>query len=449
MSPHSLWLITAALAAILILILLIASIKLHPFLALLMVSISLGLIVGMPASSIVHSFEVGVGNILGHVAVVVTLGTILGKMMAESGGAERVAVTLIEVFGPRRIPWAMLLLGLLIGLPVFFEVGFVLLIPIAFTVAHRTRTSLVLVALPMLAGLVTVHAFIPPHPAAVAAVTILHADVGRTIGYALLVGVLAAILGGPVYAQFISRHIVLSGHNEIAQQFLGRDVRTSTPSFALTVSTILLPVLLMLSGGWADRLTSPGTRPNSAAHLLGNPDIALLVGVLVSFITLGLMQGMNRDQMLRLASESLPPTAGALLLIGAGGGFGRILQDSSVSGAIVDLADHAHIPILLMAWLLAALLRIATGSSTVAMTTVAGIVAPLVLRSPGLRPELLVVSTGAGSIILSHVNDGGFWLVKEYLSMDVTQTFKTWSASCTIISVASLFFVLALATLIS
>lgn len=444
MHPESLWLLLAALAAIVILILLITALKLHPFVSLLVVSIALGLVVGMPASSVIHSFETGVGNTLGHVAVVVTLGTILGKMMAESGGADRIAMTLIGICGPQRLPWAMLLIGLIIGMPVFFEVGFVLLIPIAFTVAHRTHTSLVLVTLPMLAGLVVVHALVPPHPAAVAAVTIYHADVGRTIGYALLVGVPAAILAGPLYARFIAGRIVLSGHNEIAQQFLDRDVRTTMPSFLLTVSTILLPVVLMLSGGWADRVARPGTGANGVAHLLGNPDMALLIGVVVSFFTLGVRQGISRSQMLRMANDSLPPTAGALLLIGAGGGFGRILQDSRISGAIVDVAEHAHFSILLVAWLMAALLRVATGSSTVATTTVAGIVAPLALRTPGVRPELLVVATGAGSIILSHVNDGGFWLIKEYLDMNVVQTFKSWTASVTIIGVAGLLFVLAL-----
>ena len=447
MNPHSLWLLSSALGAIVILVALITLLKLHPFVSLFVVSTSLGLLVGMPATSVIHSFETGVGNTLGHVAVVVTLGTIIGKMMAESGGADRVAMTLIGTFGPRRIPLAMFLIALLIGLPVFFEVGFVLLIPIAFTVAQRTRTSLVLVTLPMLAGLVVVHAFIPPHPAAMAAVALFHADVGRTIGYALLVGIPTSFLAGPVYARWIAPRTILSGRNEIAQQFLDRDVRSAMPSFALTVATILLPVVLMLSGGWADRLAPSGTRFNQILHLVGNPDMALLIGVLVSLITLGAMQGIGRAQMLRMASESLPPTAGALLLIGAGGGFGRILQDSSISGAIVDMADHAHISVLLMAWLLAALLRIATGSSTVAMITTAGIVAPLALRTPGVRPELLVVATGAGSIILSHVNDGGFWLIKEYLNMSVAQTFKTWSVSVTIIAVTGLLFVLALSAL--
>jgi GntP family gluconate:H+ symporter len=438
------WLLAAALSAIVILIVLIASVKLHPFLSILVVSIALGLVAGMPAAAVVHSFETGVGNTLGHVAVVVVLGTILGKMMAESGGADRIAVTLIGLFGPGRIHWAMLLIGLITGLPVFFEVGFVLLIPIAFTVARRSQTSLVLVALPMLAGLSVVHAFIPPHPAAMAAVVLFQADIGRTIGFALLVGVPAAILAGPLYARWIAPKIVLTELNSIAEQFLERDPAAHMPSFGLTLATILLPVLLMLSGGWADRVAPPGTRANATVHLLGNPDMSLLIGVLVSFVTFGLMQGFSRARILKFATESLPPTAGALLLIGAGGGLGRILQDSSISGAILDVAQHAHVSLLLLAWLTAVLIRVATGSSTVAMTTSAGIVAPLALHAAGVRPELLVIATGAGSIFFSHVNDGGFWLVKEYLNLSVAQTLKTWSVCETILSVAGLIFALAL-----
>jgi GntP family gluconate:H+ symporter len=200
----------------------------------------------------------------------------------------------------------------------------------------------------------------------------------------------------------------------------------------------------MLIGGWADGIAPGGGMMNTGLHLIGGPDMALLIGVLVSFVTFGFMQGILRADILRLATESLPPTAGAILLIGAGGGFGRILQDSNISGAIVEAAQHAHLSVLLMAWLIAALIRVATGSSTVAMTTAAGIVAPLALHSAGVRPELLVIATGAGSIVLSHVNDGGFWLVKEYLGMSVPQTLKTWTVLETILSVTGLALVLLL-----
>jgi GntP family gluconate:H+ symporter len=448
MNPHSLWLLSAALAAIVALIVLIASVKLHPFVSLLVVSVALGLAVGMPAAGVLRSFETGVGNTLGHVAIVISLGTILGKMMAESGGAERIAQTLVRFFGDRNVPWAMLLIGLITGLPVFFDVGFVLLIPIAFTVARRTQQSLVLVVLPMLAGLSIVHAFIPPHPAAMAAVIIFQANIGRTIAYALLIGIPAAVLAGPLYAMWISPRIALPSHSTIGDQFVETSPHKSMPSFGLTVATILLPVVLMLIGGWADGIAPAGSFVNNSLHLIGGPDMALLISVLVSFVTFGLMQGIARADILRLASESLPPTAGAILLIGAGGGFGRILQDSNISGAIVEAAQHAHLSALVMAWMIAALIRVATGSSTVAMTTAAGMVAPLALHSAGVRPELLVIATGAGSIVLSHVNDGGFWLVKEYLDMSVPQTLKTWTVCETILSFAGLALVLLLSLVV-
>ena len=448
MSSQSVQLLAMTFAAIVILIVLISVVKLHPFVSLVVVSLGLGLAVGMRPATLAQTFEDGVGYTLGHVAVVIALGTVLGKMMAESGGADEIARTLVGLAGKRGIPWAMLLVGIVTGLPVFFEVGFVLVIPIAFTVARRSGTSIVLVALPLVAGLSVVHAFVPPHPAAMAAVVIYHADVGRTLGYALLVGIPAAVLAGPLYAMFIAPRLGrldIEKENDLAVQFLEREPGVRTPSFALTVATILLPVVLMLVGGWADALAPAGSRLNELLHLMGGADMALLAGVLVGFVTFGLMQGISRTRLLQMASESLPATATAILLIGAGGGFGRILQNSGVSGAILELATHAHLPLLLMAWLIAALLRVAIGSSTVAMTTAASIVAPLAMHTPGVRPELLVIATGAGCIIFSHVNDSGFWLVKTYLNMSVSETLKSWSVCETILSVAGLVLVLAVA----
>ena len=433
-----------ALLAILGMVLLISYVKLHPFVTILVVSILLGIVSGLPLSGVVQSFESGMGTTLGHTAVVIALGSMLGKMLAESGGAQTIADTLLRGFGRNYIAWAMLGVGLLVGLPVFFEVGFVLLMPIAFHVAKRTSASIVLVALPMLAGLSIVHALIPPHPAAIFAVTGYRADLGRTIGLALLVGIPSAMLAGPVYATWIAPRLALPAENPIADDFLGTSRPGRSPRFSLTVFTILLPVVLMLAGGWADHITAPGTSANRAIRLLGNADIALLCGVLTSFITLGLLQRMSLSEIQRHAGESLLPTAAATLLIGAGGGFGRVLQDGHISQAIMQLAGHAHLPLLVTAWLFAALLRLATGSSTVAMTTAVGIVAPVALHTPGVHPELLAIATGAGSIVLSHVNDGGFWLVKEYLGLSAPQTFATWSVCETILSVSGLILVLAL-----
>jgi gluconate:H+ symporter, GntP family len=443
-APHSLFLISAAFVAVVGLIVLIAVFKLNPFITLLLTSLALAIATGMPLSTVVHSFEAGVGATLGHIAIVVALGTMLGKMMAESGGADQIAYTLIRFFGEKRVHWAMMVIGLVVGLPAFFEVGFVLLIPIAFTVARRTKTSLILVGLPMVAGLSVVHGLVPPHPAALLAVTIYKADVGRTIFYALLIGIPTAVIAGPLYAKLIAPHVTLPLDNPMAAEFVDHGQERSLPGFWLTLFTILFPVFLMLAGSFADSVSAPKSAVNEGLHLIGNDDMALLIGVLLSFFTLGRMRGFDRSTILRFSNECLAPTATITLLVGAGGGFGRILQDSGVSQAIIGVALNSHVPLLLLAWLLAALMRLATGSATVAMTTAAGIVAPIALHSTGIHPELLAIATGAGSLIFSHVNDGGFWLVKEYFNMSVAETIKTWSVCETIISVTALIFTLGL-----
>lgn len=438
--PHSIFLLIAALISVISLIVLIAVVKLNPVITLLVTALSLAVVAGMPMPTVIHSFEAGVGATLGHIAIIVALGTMLGKMMAESGASDRIAFTLIRVFGEKNVPWAMVAIALIVGLPAFFEVGFVLLVPILFTVAKRTNTSLVLAGIPMVAGLSVVHGLVPPHPAAMLAVTIFKADVGRTIFYALLVGIPTAIIAGPLYAMLIAPHIKLPAENPMADQLAGREERRNLPGFWLSVLTIVLPVLLMLVGSWADALSAPGSAVNNTLRLVGNDDMALLIGALFSFVTLGVMRGFSRETILRFSTECLAPTAAITLLIGAGGGFGRVLQDCGVSKAIMTVALGAHVPLLLLAWLLAALIRLATGSSTVAMSTAASIVAPIALHTAGVHPELLAIATGAGALIFSHVNDGGFWLVKEYYNMSVGQTMKTWSVSETIVAVVGLFF---------
>ncbi|AWG31301.1 GntP family permease [Burkholderia cenocepacia] len=445
-------LLVFTLIAIAALILMIARYKIYPFLVLIIVSLGLGLVVGMPMDKIVKSFETGTGGTLGHIAIVVGLGTMLGKMMAESGGAERIATTLIDWFGEKNIHWAMMFVAIIVGLPVFFEVGFVLLIPIAFNVAKRTGKSLLVVGLPMVAGLSVVHGLIPPHPAALLAVQQYGADIGKTIAFGLVVGVPTAIIAGPLFALMISKFVKLPENNPLASQFV--DSRTdggkrALPSFGITLFTILLPVVLMLVGSWADLVFTPKSLPNNLLRFAGNSDVALLIAVLVSFWTFGAKQGFNRDQIQKFCGECLAPIAGITLIVGAGGGFGGVLRDSGISQQIVETAKHAHLSPLLLGWFVAALMRLATGSATVAMTTACGIVAPIAAASgASVRPELLVLATGSGSLIFSHVNDGGFWLIKEYFGMTVGQTFKTWSLLETIISVLGLSFTLLLSVVL-
>jgi GntP family gluconate:H+ symporter len=441
-----------ALVAVIALIVLIAKFKMNPFIVLIVVSLILGLAVGMPMGAIVKSFETGVGNTLGHIALVVGLGTMLGKMMAESGGAERIATTMIDAFGEKNVHWAMMTVAFIVGLPVFFEVGFVLLIPIAFNVAKRTGTSMVLVGIPMVAGLSVVHGLIPPHPAALLAVTAYNADIGRTILFALIVGIPTAIIAGPIFGKLMSKVVIPNPDNPLIGQFVDQGAnggaKRELPGFGITLFTILLPVALMLIGSWADVFFTPKTFANDFLRLIGNSVIALLIATLVSFYTFGKMRGFNREAILKFTNECLGPIASITLVVGAGAGFGRILMDGGVSKAIVGIATDAHLSPLLLGWFVAALIRVATGSATVAMTTACGIVAPIVMAGGGARPELMVLATGAGSLILSHVNDGGFWLVKEYFNMTVPQTFKTWTVCETLISVLALLFTLALSTVV-
>jgi GntP family gluconate:H+ symporter len=307
---------------------------------------------------------------------------------------------------------------------------------------------MVQVGIPMVAGLSVVHGLIPPHPAALLAVTAYHADIGHTILYALLVGIPTATIAGPLFAQLIAKVVIPDPDNPLIGQFVEADIPRVLPGFGITLFTILLPVALMLIGSWADLIFPPKTFLNDFLRLTGNSVMALLIAALVSFYTFGKMRGFNRAAILKFTNECLAPIAGITLVVGAGGGFGRILMDSGVSKAIVEIATNAHLSPLLLGWFVAALIRVATGSATVAMTTACGIVAPIVSVAGGVRPELMVLATGAGSLVLSHVNDGGFWLVKEYFNMTVPQTFKTWTVCETLISVVALLLTLGLATVL-
>ncbi len=442
------WLLVYAAISIIALVLLIARYRLNPFITLTLVSLGLGLMAGIPAKDVVFVYEAGVGKTLGHIALVVALGTMLGKMMAESGGAEQIARTMIRWFGEKNVHWAMVFIAFLVGFPIFFEVGFVLLIPIAFNVARRTGTSMLLVGLPMVAGLSVVHGLVPPHPAAMIAVGEYQANVGRTISYALLVGIPTAIIAGPIFAKWIAPRIQLPAVNPLEEQFIHADAERQLPGFGITLATILLPVFLMLLGGWANLIATPGTALNDFLLFIGNSVVALLIATLVSFYTLGIARGFNRDSILKFSHDCLAPTAGITLLVGAGGGLNRILVEAGIAKEIVNFSSDMALTPLMMGWLVAALMRVATGSATVAMSTAAGIVAPIALAADYPHPELLVIATGAGSLILSHVNDGGFWLIKEYFNMTVTQTLKTWTVLETIISVVALVFVSLIAAFI-
>lgn len=434
--------VTIAVMAILSVIVLIGRCRINPFIVLFSVSVLLALCAGMPPQKAISSFEEGAGKVLGHVATVIALGTMLGKMLAESGGADQIALTITRIAGERRVSWAMMVIGLLVGLPVFFEVGFVLLIPLAFTLARRTRTPLLMVALPMGAALSVTHAMVPPHPATLLALAAYHADTGRTILWGAVIGTPIAALAGPVYARFITPRIGTTNEAALASQFVNNEAPANLPPFMTTVFSILCPVILMLAGSVADLVSRPGGGTNTFLHFIGNTDIALLIATLLSFYVLGVARGFSRATILKFTNDCLAPTALIMLLVGAGGGFGRELVDSGISSAITTLALGAHVPLLVLAWLLAVVVRVATGSATVAMSTASGIVGPILLHSHGVSPELMVIVTGAGSVALGPLNDAGFWQIKEYLGLTVGQTIRTWSVVETLIAVLGLLFTL-------
>ncbi len=432
-----------ALAAVSALILLIARFKLHPFIALISVSLGMGVAAGMPLGAAVKAFQDGVGNVLGFIAVVVGLGTMLGKMMAESGAATRIAATLIDFFGERRVHWAIMFVAFIVGIPVFFQVGFVLLIPLVFTIARSTGMSLIKIGIPLVAGLSVVHGMLPPHPAAMLAVGAYKADVGRTILYGLLVGLPTAALAGPIFATWVSPRIVLAAENPLARQLEGETV-AEMPGFGISVLTVLIPVILMLLASAADIALDAASSLRAALHSVGQPIVALLLALLFSFWSLRRPRRFTREKVMKFCNDCLGPTATILLVIGAGGGFNQVLVQSGVGGAIAGVAVGSHASPLILAWIVAALIRVATGSATVAMTTAAGIVAPIAVLAPGTSAELLVLATGAGSLVLSHVNDSGFWLIKEFFNMTVPQTLRTWTVAETIIGVAGLGFTMLL-----
>lgn len=446
---HHTTLLLYALAGVLGLVLLIARFKLNSFVALILASLFVGLGARMNLPDIASAFQQGVGNVLGGIAMVVGLGTVLGKLLAESGGAQIISDTLIRALGEKRLPWAMMLIAFIVGIPVFFGVGLVLLVPILFTLAGQTGTPLLRLGLPLVAALSVVHGLVPPHPGPMAAVGLLRgpagaADLGKVILYSLLIGFPTAVIAGPLIARLLAGRLTVPLTGGLAEALTAPPQPKSTPGFALTVFTILLPVLLMLLATAADVTLASTSDLRRWADFIGSPLVAMTLAVLFALWSFGTARGFDREQLLKISNDCLGPVAVILLVVGAGGGFNRVLVASGVGDAIASLAKGLPVSPLLLGWIVAALIRVATGSATVAITTAAGILAPIVLQTPGLNLELLILAMGAGSLVLSHVNDGGFWLVKEYLNLTVAQTLRTWTVLETVISIVALIFILLL-----
>lgn len=486
-------LVLAAIIGIAVIVGLIVWLKMHPFLALVLGSGVLAIVAGTGLTDAFTSFSTGLGTTVAGVGVLIALGAIIGKLLIDSGGADSIVDTILDKTPAKRLPWAMALIAFVVGIPLFFEVGVVLLIPVVMIVARRMRVNPILVGIPALAGLSALHGLVPPHPGPLLAIDALGADLGLTLGLGLLVAIPTVIVAGPLLAIPLTRWVRLeppvtvlgmsdggagtpadggTAPNGTAMNSTAPNrtavngtapngttpnaTATATvtapsataglrkPSFGVSVLVVLLPVILMLARSVIEIAGATETGYGTVLEFLGTPLVALLITSLVALVAFGSAVGRTRQQIGDLVGSSFAPIAGILLIVGAGGGFKQTLVDSGVGEVIASGIADAGITPLLAGWMVAALIRIATGSATVATITAAGIMAPLAVGLEPTHAALLVLAIGAGSVFLSHVNDAGFWLVKEYFGMTVGQTFKTWSLMESVLSVVALVVVLVL-----
>jgi GntP family gluconate:H+ symporter len=435
---HDTQLIVCCLLAIIAIIVLISACKLTPFLSILIGTFIAGIGAGLPPEIVAKAFSKGAGSILGEAGIIISLGAMLGALMAESGAADQIASTLLRHARGKALPWVMALVAMVIGLPLFFEVGLVLMVPIIFVIARQSGQPLLRVAIPALAGMTTLHALMPPHPGPLIAVSALHADLGLTMLLGLSLAIPAVILAGPLYGIWLSKRMHVVEPAELGELFSAKVATRRKPTFAVSLLIILLPVLLMLGSTLAKVAMAPDSVLAVTLKFLGEPLIALGLAVIAAVICLGWSIGMARDQVGGVLRKSLAPIAVLLLTIGAGGGLKETLLQAGISDTIGKVATGAHLSYLLLAWLIAVALRQATGSATVATTTTAGILAPMMAGLAATQSSLVALAIGAGSVFFCHVNDAGFWMVREYFGLELKQTLWVWSVLQTIVSVVGL-----------
>ncbi len=414
--------------------------KVSPFLSLLIVAIFVGLLLGMEPSALVSSIEKGVGSTLGGLALIICLGAVLGKLLESSGAIGQITANLIRRFGEKHVQWAVLLTGFLVGLPLYYNAGFVILVPLVFSVAKRTGLPLLYIAIPTAASLSATHCFLPPHPGPVVLVNAFHADLGLTLVYGILIVIPTVIISGPVLGRFL-KNIGSKINNTSANS---EQTEPKNPPAVFTSFMIaLMPVLLISISVVVDTFFKGDSAWNKIIAFLGNPNIALLLSVLAAIVLLGLKRGERMDTMMRWLGEGITSIAMILLIITAGGVLKQVLIDSGTGDYITAFSSQWKVNPILFAWVITALLRVTLGSATVAGLTAAGIVAPLVL-SGQVSPELMVLSVGAGSIFGSHINDTGFWMFKEFFQLSLKETFLSWTMMETLMSVLGLIGVLIL-----
>ncbi len=423
---------------IVLLFALIIGAKLNSFLSLIIVCLGVGVAEGLPLMKVVDSIESGVGGTLGHLALVISFGAMLGKLMADSGGAQRIAMTLIDKFGRKNVKWAVCLTGFIVGIALFYEVGFVLLIPLVFTIAVAADVPLLEVGIPMAAALSVTHGFLPPHPGPTAIAVIYNADIGLTLIYGLIIAIPTVIVAGPLFYNTMK-----DLRPKVPEGLYNPKVFSDAemPSFGISIFTALIPVFLMAIAS-ITKLTLPKeSLANVVFGFVGNPDMALLIAVFIAIFTFGLNRGKTMKEIMESIQQSAMTIAMILLVVGGGGAFKQILIDSGVGKYIVSLMAGSQLSPLILAWLIASVLRIAVGSATVAALTTGGIVAPLIAVS-GVSPELMVLVTGAGSLNAGPPNDPGFWMFKEFFNLTVKETIRSWCVIETVIAVMGLIGVL-------
>ena len=439
------FLVGTLLAAIILVVVLIMRLHLHAFVSLVIACFFVGFVTGMPLLQICKSIEAGMGSTLGFLATVLGFGSILGKMLETSGGAERLARTLINRFGKKKANWAMMFVGLITGIPVFFQVGFVLLIPLVISVARATGLSIIAIGVPIGVSLQVVHCMLPPHPAAMAIVDTLGADVGKVILLGLLICTICAAVGGPIWTSLIHKRI--SSDMDSVRETYDEVPDSELPNFGITLLTILLPMIIMVSKTLFDLSPWNGTEASMIIDFIGNPITALLISAFFAYWSLGLHRGRMMKELLKFTEQSFGPVAGILLVIGAGGAFNRILLDSGLGTQLGSILMSIHMNPLILAWVVAAIMRFSVGSATVSMMTSAGIVLPLLPQYPGLDPAIVCLAVGSGAICFSHVTDSGFWIVKEYFGLTVEGALKSYTVATCLASVTAILLTLGISVI--
>ncbi|HET6256873.1 MAG TPA: gluconate:H+ symporter [Puia sp.] len=426
-------------AGILLLVLMISWGRINAFLAFLVVSVMVGLFLGIPAEKIPGAVYKGMGDTLGELAIVIVLGAMLGKIVAESGAAQRIATFMMNAFGRRYIQWALMVTGFIIGIPLFYNVGFVLMVPLIFSVVYKYKLPVVFIGLPMLASLSVTHGFLPPHPAPAALVGLFHADMGKTLMYGMTIAIPAVILAGLLYSRTL-RNIAASPLKGLVA---AEKPEEQLPGIGTSLLTSLLPVILLMGTTIVGMAAHPDANGQHLLSFLGNPSIILLVAVAFATWSIGLRCGMNIKRVMQIYEASVKDVAMILLIVGGSGALKEVFSVSGVSGEIAGHLQTWPIHPLVLGWLMAAIIRVCLGSATVAGLTAAGLILPLIARMH-VDPNLMVLSVGAGSLFFSHVNDSGFWMFKEYFNLSIRDTIRSWSVMETIVSVVGLVGVLTL-----